>query len=308
MRALTVDHEASGDLRLAEVPDPEPGPGQALVRIRASSINSGELRHFLPEAPDGTVLGGDAAGVVERAAADGSGYPVGTPVVTLGMSGGWAELRAVDTGWMGRVRDDADPGIVSTVPIAATTALHALRRIGPLLGKRVLISGAAGGVGRFAVQLARRAGAHVVAVTSDPARRGAELIALGADEVIESPAAVTAPPHGVVDMVGGEHLVQAYAVMAPGGTAVTVGTSSGELPRFPVEAFEGVHGHDRRITSFFLPAVGDLAEDMTWLAELVVRGELDPQISWRGPWTDITTAAGLLLGRSLHGKAVLDIG
>ena len=110
----------------------------------------------LPGAAPGAVLGWDAAGHVERAAADGSGPPVGTPVVTLGEAGGWAELRAVDTGFMGAVPDGADLGAISTIPVAGASALRALHRVGPLLGRRVLVTGATGGVGRYAVQLARR--------------------------------------------------------------------------------------------------------------------------------------------------------
>ncbi|MCA6091896.1 zinc-binding dehydrogenase [Streptomyces sp. SCA3-4] len=308
MRALVVDPSAPGRLRLDEAPDPEPAPHQALVRVAATSLNFGELKHGLSEAPAGAVLGWDAAGIVERAAADGSGPAVGTPVITLAPDGAWAQLRAVDTDLIGTVPAGADLGLVSTVPVAATSALRALQRLGPLLGKRVLITGATGGVGRYAVQLARRGGAHVIASTADPRTHGDSLRALGAHDIVTGPEALTEAVHGIIDMVGGKHLVEGYARLAEHGTLVSVGRAAQEPDTFPVGAFSGAPtGHDRALVSFFLLRCTGLAPDLTLLAGLVASGELDAQIAWRGPWGKATEAAELLLDRRLHGKAVLDL-
>ncbi|MGW4801046.1 alcohol dehydrogenase catalytic domain-containing protein, partial [Nonomuraea sp. NPDC004297] len=202
MRALLIDHSTASGLRLGESADPVPRPHEALVRVRATSLNFGEVKHAIADAGDGAVLGWDAAGVVERAAADGSGPAAGTPVITLGLDGAWAELRAVDTATLGVVPAGADLGAISTVPVAGAGALRALRRIGPLLGRRVLVTGATGGVGRYAVQLARRAGAHVVASTGNPAEHGDGLRALGAHDVVAHPDQTGAPVDGVIDNVG----------------------------------------------------------------------------------------------------------
>ncbi|GHC60178.1 zinc-binding dehydrogenase [Streptomyces cinnamoneus] len=309
MRALLVDRSVPAGLRLGQVPDPVPAPHQALIRVAATSFNHGEVKYGLENAPDGAVLGWDAAGVVVQAAADGSGPAVGTPVVTLAPDGAWAELRAVDTGMIGTVPAGADAGAISTVPVAAASALRALHRLGPILGRRVLITGATGGVGRYAVQLARLGGAHVVACAADPAAHGEGLRALGAHEVIAGPAALGAPVDGIVELVGGRRLVDAYEKLGEGGTLVAVGHASGEDEVFPFGAFFGDQGrHDRSIVTFFLTACTGLGPDLTWLSARVAAGDLDPQISWRGSWEKAAEAAEALLGRRLHGKAVLELG
>ncbi|UGT57474.1 zinc-binding dehydrogenase [Nocardia asteroides] len=308
MRALVVDHSTPSGLRLGEVPDPVPAPHQALVEVSATSLNSGEVRFGLAAAPDGAVLGWDAAGTVVRAAADGSGPPVGTPVVTLGESGGWARLRAVDTELLGVMPAGADPGAVSTIPVAGATAFRALHRLGPILGRRVLIIGASGGVGRYAVQLAARGGAHVVATSADPAGRGAALRALGADEVVAGPADLSAEVDGIIDMVGGSMLVEGYTRLSEGGTLVAVGHAAEQGEAFPYGALFGDQGrHDRTLTTFFLLSCARLGPDLSWLADRVATGELDPSLAWRGDWTRADEAIEALLAGGLDGKAVLDL-
>ncbi len=308
MRALLIDRSAPTGLRLGEAPDPVPAPHQALIRVTATSLNYGEVRFSLQEAPDGAVLGWDAAGVVVRAAADGSGPAVGTSVVTLGIDGAWAGLRAVDTGWIGTVPSGSDPGAVSTVPVAGASALRALHRIGPILGRRILVTGATGGTGRYAVRLAALGGAHVIASTGDPEKHGESLRANGAHEVVAGPLEVGEPVDGVVDLVGGQQLVDAYGMLAQGGTLVAVGHSAHQGETFPFGALFGDSGrHNRSIATFSLPACTGLAPDLTWLAHRVAVGELDPQISWRGSWDRVAEAVDALLERRLHGKAVLDI-
>ncbi|AQZ69052.1 alcohol dehydrogenase, zinc-binding [[Actinomadura] parvosata subsp. kistnae] len=308
MRALLIDHSAPSGLRLGESADPVPEPHQALVRVHATSLNFGEVRHGIESAPDGSVLGWDAAGVVERPAADGSGPAAGTPVITVGLDGAWAELRAVDTSTLGVVPAGADLGAISTVPVAGASALRALRRVGPLLGRRVLVTGATGGVGRYAVQLARQAGAHVIASTGNPAEHGDTLRALGAHEVVAHPGQAGGLVDGVVDNVGGPQLVAAFDKLAPHGTLVAVGHGTGEAETFPFGALFGNEGrHDRSLVTFYLLDGGDLVPDLTWLAARVAAGDLDPGISWRGPWQRADEAIAALVEGRLHGKAVLDI-
>ncbi|BBG00929.1 MULTISPECIES: zinc-binding dehydrogenase [Pseudonocardia] len=316
MRALLFDRSAETGLRVGETADPVPGPGEVLVRVRAASLNFGEVALAAGAVPAGmdrppeeTVLGSDAAGTVQQAATDGSGPPVGTPVVTFGLVGAVAELRAVPVVLLGVVPSGVDLGAASTLPVAGLTALRALRRIGPLLGRRILVTGASGGVGRFAVQLASRAGAHVVATTSDPAAHGDALRALGADEVLPGPGALSEPVDGVLDQVGGRVLVEAFRALREHGTLVAVGHSSGEGEAFGFgDLFGNDGGHDRSVVTFFLGATGDFGPDLTWLAGQVGSGALDAEPAWRGGLDDAGDAVTALLGRTLHGKAVVDLG
>ncbi|PSK95899.1 NADPH:quinone reductase-like Zn-dependent oxidoreductase [Murinocardiopsis flavida] len=307
MRALVVDPQARGRLAHAEVADPEPAPGQALVAVRAISLNRGETDSLLPEAPGGALLGWDAAGIVVRPAADGSGPAVGTPVTTVAAAGAWAELRAVDTGNLGVAPEGADFGALSTIPVAGTSALRALRRVGPLLGRRVLVTGATGGVGRYAVQLAARGGAHVTALSADPGQAEG-LRALGAHDVVASLDDVTERVHGAIEVLGGEHLVAAYALLDKGGVLVSVGHSAGAPAVFDLGALRGDGGaHDRSLVSFHLLEERDIGPDLTWLAGEVAAGRIDPHVTWRGDWSRAAEAVEALLGRRVRGKAVLEI-
>ncbi|MFD2083269.1 NADPH:quinone reductase [Actinopolymorpha cephalotaxi] len=300
MRALVVDHSAPAHLRLAEAPDPRPAADQALVEVRAFSLNYGELAG-LPNQPEGMVPGWDAAGVVVSAAADGTGPAEGSRVVTFGPAGAWAGLRAVDTTELAVVPDEVDLGTASALPVAGVTALRAIRRFGFVGGERVLVTGASGGVGRFAVQIAALAGAHVIASVGRP-ERGAGLAELGAAEVVVGLDSVAGPLHGVVDNVGGPHLVKAFGLLGEGGSLQSIGATSGEPAVFPPYATVGTY---RRLEAFTMG--GNLAGDLGYLAGLAARGRLDIQVGRRDSWEQMAEAVEALFGRQVAGKAVLDV-
>lgn len=301
MRALIVDQSAPARLRLGEAPDPVPGPGQALVRVQHIALNFGDL-NGTRNRPDGFLPGWDASGVIERPAASGQGPAAGTRVVTTaGTQAGWAELRAVDLDEIAVVPDDVDLAEASTLPVAGVTALRALRRIGPLLGRRILVTSAAGGVGRFAVQLAALGGAHVIASVGSAARSEG-LLELGAAEVVVGLEGVEAPLHGVIENVGGSVLVGAFRLLGDGGVIQSIGWTSGDDAVFAPYSTVGMR---RSIEAFTKgPQSG---ADMAYLLRLMQRGELRVDVGWRGPWTAIAEAASALFGRQVQGKAVLDV-
>ncbi|MEV5559946.1 zinc-binding dehydrogenase [Nonomuraea wenchangensis] len=300
MRALVTDPGAPGALRLGTAPDPEPGPGRLVLDVHHVSLNRGEVIGAAGR-PPGTVHGFDAAGTVREAATDGAGPAAGTSVVAFG-EGAWAQRMAVDVTAVAAVPDGVDLAAAAALPMAGLTALRTLRTR-PILGRRVLVTGAAGGVGRYAVQLAALGGAHVIASVGSPAR-AAGLAELGAAEVVIGLDGVGEPVDLILDNVGGPQLAAAWRLLAPGGDIQAIGWASGEPAVLaPYSLFS--LGPARTMSTF-----GDVREpgpDLATLLALVASGRLSPEVGWRGPWDRVGEAATALLERRVAGKAVLDV-
>lgn len=310
MKAVVVDRATPGVLALKEVAEPRPGPSEAVVAVRAVSLNRGETHSALVNAEDGFRPGWDFAGVVEQAAADGSGPPAGTRVVGLAPAGAWAERIASSAAMMAALPDAVGFEAAATLPVAGLTARLCLRKRDPLAGARVLVTGASGGVGVFILQLARAEGADVTAAIRNPAyealvrRLGADRAAIGAD--LEA-ARAHGPYDLVLESIGGEVLGAALTMLAPGATCVVFGNSASDRTLVDMRAFRaggtslyGFYlGYDLRYEP---PAVG-LAD----LAGRLAAGTLDPMIEVTAPWSEVAGVAADLIDRRFAGKAVLSL-
>ncbi|MFB7538308.1 zinc-binding dehydrogenase [Streptomyces zaomyceticus] len=304
MRRLIPTGAAMRPVEFTDVPQPAPEPDEVLIRVEAFALNRGET-FLLESAPSGLLPGKDIAGLVVQAAADGSGPGVGTRVVGHPPQGGWAEYAAVPTHSLAVLPDGIDSVRASALPLAGITALRLLRTAGSLTGRRVLLTGASGGVGHYVTELAAAAGAELTVVTATP-ERGRRLAELGAAEVVHDVAAARGPFDVVLESTGGPQLPLAIARVRPGGVVIWFGQAS----RTPatLDFFELLGGPERVTIQHFHYAGAPYGDDLAALVRLVQRGRLHPEIGRTADWTETADALVDLRERRIRGKAVLTTG
>jgi NADPH2:quinone reductase len=312
MKALVAtDYVPLDKLTIADVPRPDAGPGQVLIRVEAAALNpfdlrvaTGELRHVCPvEHP--VVLGMEATGVVEALGEGVTGVAVGDAVVafTFGVAGSIAELTVAPVGpALARRPPTLRPMEAAGLPVAAMTATQLVDVAGlasGAAGQSVLVVGATGGVGLFTVQMAARAGARVLA-TARPVDAD-RLRALGAAEVIDYGTVATAAearrlqPDGVdvvIELVhGGPDLATTAAAARPGGRLVS------PHPGGP-DSFDG----DVSGTYIHVDPTDGLLQS---LVDQVADGDLTVTVDRTYPFVDAPQAAADLRGQHTSGKVVV---
>jgi NADPH:quinone reductase-like Zn-dependent oxidoreductase len=273
------------------------GPGEALVRVHAAAITRDELDWPTDRLP--AIPSYEPSGVVAALAEDVSGLAVGDAVWALtgfDRDGAAAEHALVQAVFLAPKPRTLGHVESAAIPLAGLTAWQGLFDHGRLqAGERVLIHGAAGGVGQFATQLARWRGAHVIGTASGAAAD--DVRGLGADEVVDRQAVrfedVVAPVDLVFDTVGGETLARSAAVLRDGGRLVSVA----EQPPAPAGG--------RIEASYFV--VEPSREQLIELARLVDEGALRPAVDSVFPLTDAREAFERVMMPGKHGKVVIQI-
>jgi NADPH2:quinone reductase len=306
MLGLVNTPNGTAPVGIQELPEPIPAPNEALVAVRTFSLNRGELS-LLRIRPAGWRPGQDIAGTVLEAAADGSGPKPGARVLALLDWHGWAERAAVPVSRLAVLPDSVSFAHAAALPVAGITALRTMRHGAPLLGKRVLITGAAGGVGNLAVQLGARSGARVTGVVRG-SDRGAMVWSLGAQEVVDGIDQAQGNFPLILESVGGASLAAAINKLAPRGVVVIFGNSSGEPTSISFRDFGTAN--NARIQAFHSFASGpeeEFAPDLALLILLVAEGSLKPQIGSERSWRDLDKTLDELRDRRIAGKAVFRI-
>ncbi len=291
-----------------EVPAPEVGPGEVLVRVRAASVNPydafvalGAMQEYM-EYVFPAVLGMDVAGVVEGVGEGVEGFAPGDRVFgTLGMKGvihdgTFGELATPQAPSIARTQDGLDDAAAATLGVAGTTAMTAITVLDPAEGATIVVVGATGGVGTFAVQLAAARGAHVIASV----RPGDEgfVTELGAAETVDYTGDLAADvrdryPHGVdglIDLVNRDPSVFAdlAALVREGGRAASALGGAGEVTE---------------IGGVSVANVGSDPSHLAELASMVVDGRLRPAVRRTYPLADAARALAGLTDRAHVGQA-----
>src|ERR1700693_745318 len=331
MRAYVLERYGGPEgARLMDVPAPTPRPRDILVEVHAAGLNpvdykfrQGKLRAILrPKLP--FVLGNELAGKVIAAGSDVKRFRAGDRVfarVAKDRGGAFAEQACLDEDHAALMPRNLDFTAAAAVPLAALTALQALRdELGVKPGQKVFISGGAGGVGTFAIQIAKWLGAHV---TTTASKRGEALVrSLGCDEVIDYTSRdiseTGARFDAGFDLIGGKTLEQMFEIMKPGTKIVSIAA----LPE-PQTAIKDLGGRRVLSTMFWIISYGirsrarragisyrflfmhPSGSELAQLAELIEQGKLKVIVDKSYPFANIADALAYLESGRAKGKVVV---
>jgi NADPH:quinone reductase-like Zn-dependent oxidoreductase len=301
VRALIPSNDTNL-VAMADVDEPTRNEGDVLIAVEAFSVNRGELFLLAEPRPDWRP-GQDVAGTVVESG-DGGPEP-GTRVVALADWEGWAERVAVPASRVTAIPDELKTTDAAALPLAGLTALRVLRRAGSLWGQRLLITGASGGVGHFATELAAAAGAEVTAVTRS-SERGARLAELGATSVVRTVEDAEGSFDVIFETVAGDVFTAALRKAKPDSQIFWFGQASKEPITVPFSTAMASHGVRIEVFSYhYTPAARK--NDLATLVDLVARGRLHIEVGREAPWDQTSDVLQDLRDRRIRGKAVLTV-
>ncbi|MEW2251062.1 NADP-dependent oxidoreductase [Streptomyces sp. NPDC058733] len=288
---------------LIDVDRPRPGPGQVLVAVRAAGVNpvdwklrGGYRRPGEAERDFPAYFGNEVAGVVEETGEGVEGFAAGDEVFGRPVLGGWSQYALLSVDLIARKPDAVSFAQAATLPVAAATAYDGLRQLALPPGATVLVTGAGGGVGVAAVQIARAFGLRVAGVASEGKKDLVE--SLGAVHVPSGPgwtdrARALTPDgiDGIYDLVGGEVLTEAASLRTGGAALVTAAAPPGEAERLG----------GARVARAYDNAV------LEQVADLVARGDLDPLVTRTFPLEQAGDALRAVEEGHARGKIVIEV-
>ncbi|MEA2208052.1 MAG: hypothetical protein QOF54_529 [Solirubrobacteraceae bacterium] len=300
MRAVLLSETGAPDvLRVEDLPTPQPGDGEALVRVRAASINPIDWKYRRGLSPKQlpAVLGNDISGTVEQSRTD--AFAEGEDVFGFSPSGGYAEYAVSPAQALASKPEGVAHAQAAALPVAGLTAWQALFDRGGLQrDQTLLVAGAAGGVGHLAVQFAKHAGARVIGTGSS--RNRDFVLGLGADEYVDYTQQDVAEAVSDVDVafdtVGGETTQALVPSVREGGILVTIANAP------PEEA-----ARQRGVRAELL-VMSPRSEQLAHIAETVASGDVHVEISELLPLSEVRRAHELSESGHVRGKIVLTVG
>lgn len=316
MRAAHQTTYGLDAITLTDLPVPEPGPGQVRLRVQAASINPADWHLAMGEPrfmrltlglrrPKQPVLGTDVCGIVDAVGTGVDRWQVGDSVFGIA-KGAFAEYTLADADRLAATPPTMAPCEAASLPIAAVTALQAVER-GDVSGKRVVVNGASGGVGHFAVQIARAEGAsEIIAVCSD---RNADWVReLGADRVVdyEVDDFTNDPCDVIIDCVGNRSASELARGLRPNGAWVLIGAGKKTGIFGPIPKLLGAKirwGFSSR--DCIVLVADETAERLERLAELVEAGKLVVRIAAKRPLSELRDAYDRIESQRTPGKLVI---
>lgn len=322
MRAIVCrQYGPPEDLVLQELPDPTPGPGQLVVRVRAAAVNfpdvlliAGKYQLKIPPPfTPGSELAGDVIAV-----GDGVALGPGDRVVGTSFVGGFAEQALLPAATVTPIPDGIDYAAAAGFGVTYRTAYHALRSVAHVRqGDWVVVLGAAGGVGLAAVDLGVALGAKVLAAASSPeklavcAQRGAAAtVDYDREDLKQRIREITGDgAQAVLDPVGGPYAEPALRSLARGGRFVTLGYAAGSIPAIPLNLvmLKGITVQGMEVRTFATDHPADNERDLAELAQLFADGRVRPYIGARFALADTAAALRYVADRKAVGKVIIEV-